>query len=235
MCCARLVLFKNLWKVVGRGSDPPAPLDSERGWREVLLASVLHGAIPALVKRLSIVAPPSGRASEIGIWPDGTLDHPDKSPDHHKAKAARPYKPGNQHSRGPEPPTRLPPDGDTPLGRGIKGRSDRRTTNTGQVRGQASRESALDTCHLANGPAAVSPTGEGGGPRRRRLFLGAGAGPAAGGQPGSSSVMMTRPGRGGVCPRAVDDALTRGLRHVIGGRGTAVIRNMRRDDPQSGC
>src|ERR1700751_393756 len=27
--------------------------------------------------------------------------------------------------------------------------------------------------------------------------------------------------------RAVDDALTRGLRSVIGGRGTAVIRNMR--------
>ena len=27
-------------------------------------------------------------------------------------------------------------------------------------------------------------------------------------------------------PRAVDDTLTRGLRYVIGGRGTAVIRNM---------
>src|SRR6201981_2410344 len=26
------LIFKNLWKVVGRGSDPPAPLDSERGW-----------------------------------------------------------------------------------------------------------------------------------------------------------------------------------------------------------
>ena len=28
-------------------------------------------------------------------------------------------------------------------------------------------------------------------------------------------------------PRAVDDTLTQGLRYVIGGRGTAVIRNMR--------
>jgi Protein of unknown function (DUF4235) len=26
------LIFKNFWKVVGRGSDPPAPLDSERGW-----------------------------------------------------------------------------------------------------------------------------------------------------------------------------------------------------------
>jgi uncharacterized protein DUF4235 len=25
------LIFKNFWKVVGRGSDPPAPLDSERG------------------------------------------------------------------------------------------------------------------------------------------------------------------------------------------------------------
>jgi hypothetical protein len=44
------LIFKNLWKVVGRGSDPPAPLDSERAWGEVLLASVLHGAVYALVK-----------------------------------------------------------------------------------------------------------------------------------------------------------------------------------------
>ena len=26
------LIFKNFWKVVGRGSDLPAPLDSERGW-----------------------------------------------------------------------------------------------------------------------------------------------------------------------------------------------------------
>ena len=26
------LIFKRIWKVVGRGSDAPAPLDSERGW-----------------------------------------------------------------------------------------------------------------------------------------------------------------------------------------------------------
>jgi len=36
------LIFKNLWKVVGRGTDPPAPLDSERGWGEVLLAASLR-------------------------------------------------------------------------------------------------------------------------------------------------------------------------------------------------
>ena len=26
------LIFNRVWKVVGRGSDPPAPMDSERGW-----------------------------------------------------------------------------------------------------------------------------------------------------------------------------------------------------------
>jgi hypothetical protein len=82
------LIFKNFWKVVGRGSDPPAPLDSERGWGEVLLASALHGAIYALVKTAVERGAAEWTRKAVGIWPDGTLDHPDKSPDHHKAKAA---------------------------------------------------------------------------------------------------------------------------------------------------
>ena len=26
------LIFKRVWKIVGRGSDVPAPMDSERGW-----------------------------------------------------------------------------------------------------------------------------------------------------------------------------------------------------------
>src|SRR5690348_18206773 len=81
------LIFKNFWKVVGRGSDPPAPLDSERGWG-VLLASALHGAIYALVKTAVDRGAAEWTRKAVGIWPDGTLDHPDKSPDHHKAKVA---------------------------------------------------------------------------------------------------------------------------------------------------
>jgi hypothetical protein len=44
------LIFKRVWKIVGRGSDAPAPMDSERGWGEILLAAGLHGAIYALVK-----------------------------------------------------------------------------------------------------------------------------------------------------------------------------------------
>lgn len=28
------LIFKWVWKIVGRGSDAPAPMDSERGWGE---------------------------------------------------------------------------------------------------------------------------------------------------------------------------------------------------------
>ena len=44
------LIFKRVWKIVGRGSDVPAPMDSERGWGEILLAAGLHGVIYALVK-----------------------------------------------------------------------------------------------------------------------------------------------------------------------------------------
>ena len=82
------LIFKNFWKVVGRGSDPPAPLDSERGWGEVLLASVLHGAIYALVRTAVDRGAAEWTRKKTGIWPGGTLQQPDRSPDHRQAKAA---------------------------------------------------------------------------------------------------------------------------------------------------
>jgi len=82
------LIFKNLWKVVGRGSDPPAPLDSERGWGEVLLAAVLQGAVFALVKTAVNRGAAEWTRKRVGIWPDGTLDHPGKSPGHHEDEAA---------------------------------------------------------------------------------------------------------------------------------------------------
>jgi hypothetical protein len=82
------LIFKQVWKVAGRGSDPPAPLDSERGWGEVLLAAVLQGAIFALVKTAVDRGAAEWTRKKVGIWPDGTLDHPDRSPDHHEAEVA---------------------------------------------------------------------------------------------------------------------------------------------------
>ena len=85
------LIFKMAWKAVGRGSEAPTPMDSERGWGEILLAAVLHGAIYALVKAAVDRGAAEWTRKETGIWPGGTLQQPGKSPDHHEAKAdARP-------------------------------------------------------------------------------------------------------------------------------------------------
>ena len=82
------LIFKRVWKVAGRGSDAPTPMDSERGWGEILLAAALQGAIYALVKAAVDRGAAEWTRKTTGIWPGGTLQQPGRSPDHHEAKAA---------------------------------------------------------------------------------------------------------------------------------------------------
>jgi hypothetical protein len=82
------LIFKQVWKVAGRGSDVPAPLDSERGWGEILLAAALHGAIYGLVKTAVDRGAAEWTRKRTGIWPTGTPEQPGRSPDHHETKAA---------------------------------------------------------------------------------------------------------------------------------------------------
>ena len=89
------LIFTRVWKVVGRGSDVPAPMDSERGWGEILLAAGLHGAIYALVKTAVDRGAAEWTRKKTGIWPGGTLEQPDKSPDHRQAKPP-PVRPGDR-------------------------------------------------------------------------------------------------------------------------------------------
>jgi len=44
------LIFKEVWKIIGRGDDAPKPTDEQQGWGEILLAATLHGAIFAVVK-----------------------------------------------------------------------------------------------------------------------------------------------------------------------------------------
>jgi Protein of unknown function (DUF4235) len=81
------LIFKRVWKVAGRGTDPPAPLDSERGWGEILLAAGLHGTIYALVKTAVDRGAAEWTRKKTGIWPDGTPQQPGRSPEHSQAKA----------------------------------------------------------------------------------------------------------------------------------------------------
>ena len=82
------LIFKRVWKVVGRGSDAPTPMDSDRDWGEILLAAVLHGAIYSLVKAAVDRGAAEWTRKATGIWPGGTVQQPDGSPDNHEAKAA---------------------------------------------------------------------------------------------------------------------------------------------------
>ncbi len=44
------LIFIRVWKVVGRGSDAPTRMDSERDWGEILLESPDHPEAEAAVR-----------------------------------------------------------------------------------------------------------------------------------------------------------------------------------------
>jgi len=46
------VVFKQIWKRVSNEEESPKALESEYGWKEILPAAALQGAIFALVKAL---------------------------------------------------------------------------------------------------------------------------------------------------------------------------------------
>jgi hypothetical protein len=56
-------VFKRVWKLAAGEDEAPKATDAQRGWREVLLAAALQGAIFAVVKAAVIAAPPRAPAS----------------------------------------------------------------------------------------------------------------------------------------------------------------------------
>ncbi|MEU4222096.1 DUF4235 domain-containing protein [Actinoplanes sp. NPDC026623] len=63
------LLFKQVWKLVGRDEDAPNATDENRGWGEILLAAALQGAIFASVKAAVERAGATGVRSATGEWP----------------------------------------------------------------------------------------------------------------------------------------------------------------------
>jgi hypothetical protein len=63
------VLFKQVWKRVSDKEDPPRAKEGEYGWREVLPAAALQGALFGLVK--AAVDRSGARAFQkvTGTWP----------------------------------------------------------------------------------------------------------------------------------------------------------------------
>jgi hypothetical protein len=62
-------LFRQSWKRLSGKEDPPRPNENEYGWRELLLAAALQGAVIGLVK--AAFDRGGARAFEriTGAWP----------------------------------------------------------------------------------------------------------------------------------------------------------------------
>ena len=63
------LIFKRVWSLIEQGDEAPRPTDEQRGWREILLAAGLQGAIFALVKAAIDRGTAEGTRKLTGIWP----------------------------------------------------------------------------------------------------------------------------------------------------------------------
>ena len=63
------VVFKQIWKRISDEEESPKALESEYGWKEILPAAALQGAIFALVKALVQRGGAQGVQKVTGYWP----------------------------------------------------------------------------------------------------------------------------------------------------------------------
>src|SRR5262249_13023237 len=69
---AARVLFRRLWRRTAGEDEAPAARDEDRGWREVIVAAALQGAVFGGVKALVDRAGATGYAHLTGVWPGKT-------------------------------------------------------------------------------------------------------------------------------------------------------------------
>jgi predicted metal-dependent enzyme (double-stranded beta helix superfamily) len=62
-------IFKKVWQLAAGEEEAPEATDAHRGWREVLLAATLQGAIFALVKAAVDRGAAEGTSKVLGVWP----------------------------------------------------------------------------------------------------------------------------------------------------------------------
>ena len=62
-------IFKQVWKVAFKEDDALKATDADRGWREILLAATLQGAIFGLVKAAVDRGTAEGTRKVTGVWP----------------------------------------------------------------------------------------------------------------------------------------------------------------------
>jgi hypothetical protein len=62
-------VFKQVWRRVAGEDDAPDALQSEYGWREIMVASAVQGGIFGLVKAVVDRGGAQGFRKLTGIWP----------------------------------------------------------------------------------------------------------------------------------------------------------------------
>ena len=62
-------IFKQVWKLAADEDEAPTATDVRRGWREVLLAATIQGAIFGLVKAALDRGTAEGARKLTGVWP----------------------------------------------------------------------------------------------------------------------------------------------------------------------
>jgi hypothetical protein len=73
-------IFKRVWKVAAGEDDAPKATDAERGWREILIAAAVQGAIFAVVKAAVDRGAATGTRALTGTWPGEHGSESHKSP-----------------------------------------------------------------------------------------------------------------------------------------------------------
>ena len=71
-------IFKRVWKLAAGEEEAPTATDVRCGWREVLTAAALQGAIFALVRAAVDRAAAEGTRKLTGVWP-GDDGQPEKA------------------------------------------------------------------------------------------------------------------------------------------------------------
>jgi Protein of unknown function (DUF4235) len=72
-------IFKQIWKLAAREEDAPKATDAQRGWREILPAAALQGAVYALVKAVLNRGTAEGTRKLTGVWPGKDDPQPEKA------------------------------------------------------------------------------------------------------------------------------------------------------------
>ena len=71
-------IFKRIWKIAAGEDQAPQATDARRGWREILTAAALQGAIFALVKAAVDRAAAEGTRKLTGVWPGQDSEQPEQ-------------------------------------------------------------------------------------------------------------------------------------------------------------